>query len=63
MENNTTFSNKESLNTRLASLPVNDTFSNQVTLQTILVGSTMSGTIALGQNDTFSNDGAMEASI
>ena len=63
MENNTTFSNRESLNTRLASLPVNDTFSNQVTLQTILVGSTMSGTIALGQNDTFSNDGAMEASI
>jgi hypothetical protein len=63
MENNTTFSNKESLNTRLASLPVNDTFSNQVTLQTILVGSTMSGTIALGENNTFSNDGAMEASI
>lgn len=63
MENNTTFSNRESLNTRLASLPVNDTFSNKVSLQTILVGSTASGTVALGQNDTFSNDGAMEASI
>jgi hypothetical protein len=63
MLENTTFSNRESLKTRLASLPVNDTFSNQLTLQTILVGSTMSGTIALGQNDTFSNDGAMEAAI
>jgi hypothetical protein len=63
MENNTTFSNRESLKTRLASLPTNDTFSNQVTLQKILVGSTMSGTIALGQNNTFSNDSAMEASI
>lgn len=63
MENNTTFSNRESLKTRLASLPVNDTFSNQFTLQRILVGSTVSGTIALGKNDTFSNDGAMEAAI
>jgi len=63
MLDNTTFSNRESLKTRLASLPLNDTFSNQVTLQGILVGSTASGTIALGENDTFSNDGAMEAAI
>lgn len=63
MENNTTFSNREILKTRLASLPINDTFSNKVSLQTVLVGSTASNTIALGQNDTFSNDGAMEASI
>lgn len=63
MENNTTFANRESLKTRLASLPTNDTFSNKVSLQQVLVGSTASGTIALGANDTFSNDGAMEASI
>ena len=63
MLDNTTFSNRESLKTRLSSLPLNDTFSNQVTLQGILVGSTASGTIALGENDTFSNDGAMEAAI
>lgn len=63
MDNNTTFANRESLKTRLASLPVNDTFSNKVVLDTILVGSTQSGTVALGANNTFSNDSAMEAAI
>lgn len=63
MQNNTTFSNRESLKTRLTSLPVNDTFSNKVVLDQILVGSTASGTLPLGANNTFSNDEAMEAAI
>lgn len=62
MENNTTFSNREVMKTRIA-LSNTDTFSNKVKLDQILVGSTASGTIALGANNTFSNDSAMEAAM
>jgi hypothetical protein len=55
MENNTTFSNRESLQSRIVDLPLNDTFSNKVSLESILEG--------LGPNDTFSNNLAMKNSL
>ena len=54
MENNTTFSNKESLNTRVPNLPTNDTFSNKVSLQDVL---------NIDSNSTFSNDFAVELAV
>lgn len=55
MQNNTTFSNRESLQQRLPSLPANDTFSNKVSLDQILV--------SLGSNNTFSNGDAVDSAI
>jgi hypothetical protein len=55
MQNNNTFSNRESLKVTLSTLPLNDTFSNRVALQSVLIN--------LGPNDTFSNDVAVSNSI
>jgi hypothetical protein len=63
MDNNTTFSNRVSLGQRVLTLTANTTFSNKIELDIILVGSTASGTVALGANNTFSNNDAMEAAI
>lgn len=54
MENNTTFSNRESLQQRIPTLPANDTFSNKVSLQSIL---------ALSDNSTFANDVAFDTAV
>jgi hypothetical protein len=62
MENNTTFSNRVSLDQRIT-LTDTTTFSNKIELDKVLVGSTASGTTALGANNTFSNDSAMESAV